>query len=124
MTELRRGVQNEMTNGHKIENRFQNEMMNDHKIENWVQNELTDSIEYVGQAVSVRSDTRHRQITFGIDTAACRTVVPARHPATRHRCHWDTEAGVQCSTAGKSVMWDEGRRLLVSKETAGKVTTI
>ena len=43
----------------------------------WVRNKLTSHcIESVGQAVSVRSDRRHRQITFGIDTAACRTVVP------------------------------------------------
>ena len=49
----------------------------------------------------------------------------ARHPATRgYRCHWDAEARVQYSTAGKSVVWDEGRRLLVSKDTKGKLTTI
>ena len=73
----------------------------------------------------VRSDKRQRQIAFGIDTAACRTVVPARHPATRgYRCHWDTEARVQYSTAGKSVVRDEGRRSLVSKVTEGKLMTV
>ena len=79
----------------------------------------------VGQAVGVRSDKRCRQITCGIDTAACRTAVPARHPATRgYRCHWDAEAGVSCSTAGKSVGWVEGRRFFVSKDTEGKPMTI
>ena len=57
---------------------------------------------------------------IGCDTAACRTVVLVRHPA---RCHWDVEAGVQYSTAGKSVVWDQGRRLLVSKDTEGKLMT-
>ena len=52
-------------------------------------------------------------------------MVPARHPATRgYRCHWDAEAGVPYSTAGKSVVWDEGRRLLVTKDTEGKPMTI
>ena len=52
-------------------------------------------------------------------------MVPARHPASRgYRCHWDAEAGVQFSTAGKSVVWDGGRRLLVSKDTEGKLITI
>ena len=75
------------------------------------------SIESVGQAAGVRSDRRCRQLRLGIDTAACRTVVLARHPATRgYRCHWDAEAGVQYSTAGKSIVCDEGRRLLVSKK--------
>ena len=49
----------------------------------------------------------------------------ARHPATRgYRCHWGAEAGVQFSTAGKSVVWDEDRRLLVSLDTEGKPMTI
>ena len=113
---------------------------------NWIQNKLTDchniwsrnwqndrvrdtltshSIESVGQVVGRSDQTEGRRITFGIGTAACKTVVPARHPATRgNRCCWDAEAGVQCSTAGKSVVWDEGRRLLVSKDTEGKLMTI
>ena len=50
---------------------------------NWVRNKVTShSIESVGQAVGVRSDERCRQITFGVDTAACRTGVPT----TRFRC--------------------------------------
>ena len=36
----------------------------------------------------------------------------------------DAEAGVQYSTVGKSVVWDEGRCLLVSKDTEGKLMTI
>ena len=49
----------------------------------------------------------------------------ARHPAARgYRCHWDAEARVQYSTAGKSVVWDEGRRLLGSKDTEGKLVTM
>ena len=47
------------------------------------------------------------------------------NPATRgYRCRWDAEAGVPYSTAGKSVVWNEGRRLLVSKDTEGKLMTI
>ena len=34
VTKLEIGVQNGMTNGHKIENRFQNGMTNGHNIEN------------------------------------------------------------------------------------------
>ena len=52
-------------------------------------------------------------------------MVPARHPATRgYPRHWDAEAVLPCSTAGKSVVWDEGRRLLASKDTEGKSMTI
>ena len=91
-----------------------------------MRNKLTGhSIESVGQPVGVRSDNRCGQITFGVDTAACRTVVPATHPATRgYRCHWSAEAGVPFSTAGKSVVWDDGRRLLVTKDAEGKLMTI
>ena len=111
-------IQNKLTGGHNVCNR--------NSREDGVRDKLTShSIESVGQAASVRSDKRHRQITFGIDTAARRTVVPARHPATRiYRCHWDTKAGVQHSTAGKSVVWHQGRILLVSKDTEGKLVTI
>ena len=95
-------IQNKLTGGHNIWSRI---LQNDR-----VRIELTShSIASVAQAVGVRSDGRCRQITFGIDTAGSRTVVPARHPATRgYTCHCDTEAGVRYSTAGKSVVWDEG----------------
>ena len=49
----------------------------------------------------------------------------ARHPATRgYRCHWDVETAVPYSTAGKSVVWDVGGHVLVSKDTEGKLMTI
>ena len=134
-------VQNELTDDHKSWNTriwyrywIQDKLAGGHNIwsrnwqGDWVRNKLTsNSIESVGQVVGLRLDRRCRQITFGIDTAACRTVVLARprHPATRgYRCHRDAEAGVQYSTAGKSVVWDEGRRWLVSKDTEGKLMTI
>ena len=41
VTQMRIGVQNGMTNGHKIENRVQNEMTNGHTIGNRVQNGVT-----------------------------------------------------------------------------------
>ena len=94
----RNRIQNKLTSGHNIWSR------------NWqddcVRNKLTShSTESVVQAVGVASDRRCRQITFGIDTAASRTAVPERHPATRgYRSHWD--------------VWDEGRRVLVSKDEA------
>ena len=34
--------------------------------------------------------------------------------------HWDSGAGVPYSTAGKSMVWDEGRRLLVAKQATGQ----
>ena len=59
-------------------------------------------------------------ITFGLDTAACRTGVPGNHHAARgYRVHWDSGAGVPYSTAGKSVVWNEGRRLLVAETAEG-----
>ena len=74
----RNWIQNKLTDGHNTWSRnWQNDLVRD--------NFTSHSIESVGQAVGVRSDRRCRQIAFGIDTAACRTVVPARHPATRGR---------------------------------------
>ena len=140
-------VLNEMMNAYENENdKNWSRSWNTSRYRNWVQNNLMDgsntwnrnwreswrrdgltspSIESVGQAVEVTSDKRCRQITFGIDTAACRTVVLARHPATRgYRCLCDAAAGAQYSTAGKSVVWDEGWRLLVSKDPQGRLLTI
>ena len=34
----------------------------------------------------------------------------------RCRVHWDAEAGVPVTSAGKFVVWDDGRRLLVPKD--------
>ena len=75
--------------------------------------------------ISTRTDQTNRTITFGVDTAACRTVVPGNHPAARGcRVHWDPGAGVPYFTAGKSVVWDEGRRLLVAKQATGEPVMI
>ena len=64
------------------------------------------SIESFGQVMEVRLDARCRHIAFGADAAACRKVVPAIHPTTQgYRVHWDAEAGVPDSTAGKSGVW-------------------
>ena len=111
-------IQNKLVGGHNIWSRNWQDT--------WVRDKLTGrSIESVGQAVGVTPDKRCRQITFEIETAACRTVVPARYPATRgYSCHWDAEAGVPYPTAGKSVVLDAGRRLLVTKDTEGKPMTI
>ena len=66
-----------------------------------------------------------RLVASQIDELQHELQVPARHPATRgYRCHWDAEAGVQHSTAGKSVVWDERHRLLVSKDAEGELMTI
>ena len=74
-------------------------------------------IDSVGQAVGDRSDKRCRQITLGVDTAACRTVVPGKASGnTKVQMSLDAEAG--------EVAWDEGRRLFVSKDTEGKPITI
>ena len=77
------------------------------------------------EAVDVRSDRSRRTITFGVDTAACRTVVPASHPAARgYRVHSDSEKGAPYATAGKSLVWDEGHRLLVAKQASGGPMTL
>ena len=82
-------------------------------IEKWDRNTM--------KKINVRTDQSNFKITFGVDTAACRTVVPGNHPAARgYRVHWDSGAGVPCSTAGKSMVWDEGRRLLVAKQATGE----
>ena len=48
-----------------------------------------------------RLDPSRRTITFGIDTAACKTVVPY-HPATRwYLVHKDSLLGCAYSTAGR-----------------------
>ena len=73
------------------------------------------------KTINERTEESNRKITFGVDTAACRTVVPGNHPAARgYRGHWDSGAGVPYSTAGKSMVWDEGRRLLVAKQATGE----
>ena len=49
-----------------------------------------------------RLDPSQRTITFGIDTAACKTVVPANHPAARgYLVHKDSLLGCAYSTVGR-----------------------
>ena len=92
-TRYRNWIHSKLTGGHNI----WSTNLQDSKVCNMLSGH---SIESVGQAVG--SDKRCRRTTFGVDTAACRNVVQARHPATReYRCHWDAEAGVPHSTAGK-----------------------
>ena len=88
-------------------------------VEKWDQN--------TRKPIRARTDQSNRTTTFGVDTAAsaCRTVVLGNHPAARgYRVHWDPGAGVPDSTAGKSVVWDEGRRLLVAKQATGEPVMI
>ena len=52
-------------------------------------------------------DPFQRTITLGIDTAACKIVVPANHPAARGYLK-DSLLGCACSTAGQGVRpWKE-----------------
>ena len=77
------------------------------------------------EAIIVRTDQSNRKITFGLDTAACGTVVLGNHPAARgYRVQWDSGAGVPYSTVGKSMVWDESRRLLVAKQATGEPVMI
>ena len=47
-------------------------------------------------------------MTFGIDTAACKTVVPANHPAARgYLVHKDSLLGCAYSTAGRDKVYDQ-----------------
>ena len=67
-----------------------------------------------------RSDPSHRWITFGIDSAACKTVVPSEHPAARgYRTHSDRLTGSKYSTASKATVTDEGQRILCAKGVGG-----
>ena len=101
----RNGIQNKLTGGQNIGNTKWRDK--------WVCNKLTGhSIESVGQAVCVRS------------RGADKSRVQSARQRAGHRRQWDADAGVQFSTAGKSVVWDEGRRLLVSKDTEGNPMTI
>ena len=76
-----------------------------------LQSKMDSITKYNGKVsmISDETDQSNRTITFGVDTAACRTVVLGNHPAARgYRVHWDSGAGVLYSTAGNSVVWDEG----------------
>ena len=68
-----------------------------------------------------RLDPSQRTITFGIDTAACKTVVPAKHPAARgYLVHKDSQLGCAYSTAGREKVYDQGKRVLCTLDGTGK----
>ena len=68
-----------------------------------------------------RLDPSQRTITFGIDTAACKTVVPANHPAARgYLVHKDSLHGCAYSTAGRDKVVDQGKRILCTPDETGK----
>ena len=67
-----------------------------------------------------RDDRAHRALRFGVDTAACTTVVPSAHPAVRgYRTHVDARVGTLYSTAGKTTIADEGQKMLVESSKQG-----
>ena len=71
----------------------------------------------------MRNDETDRKITFTIDSAACRTVVPSKHRAARGYRVWsDGMKGQQYGTAkrGAPKIQDEGKRVLFTKATAGE----
>ena len=62
-----------------------------------------------------------RTLTFGIDTAACNTVVPVNHPAARgYVVHKDSLLGCGYSTAGRDKVYDQGKRILCTLGGTGK----
>ena len=72
-----------------------------------------------------RLDSSQRTITFGIDTAACKTVVPANHPAARgYVVHKDSLLGCAYSTAGRDKVYDQGMRILCTLDETGKPMAI
>ena len=72
-----------------------------------------------------RLDPLQRSITFGIDTAACKTVVPTNHPATRgYLVHKDSLLGCAYSTAGRDKVYDQGKRILCTLDETGEPMAI
>ena len=70
-------------------------------------------------------DPSQRTITFGIDTAACKTVVAANHPVTRgYLIHKDSPLGRAYRTAGRDKVYDEGKRILCTLDGTGKPMVI
>ena len=71
----------------------------------------------------MRNDETDRKITFTIDSAACRTVVPSKHRAARGYRVWsDGMTGSQYGTAkrGAPKIQDEGKRVLFTKTAIGE----
>ena len=74
---------------------------------------------------SDRLDSPQRITTFGIDTAACKTFVPANHPATRrYQIHNDSLLGCAYSIAGRDKVYDQGKRILCTLDETGKPMVI
>ena len=70
-------------------------------------------------------DPSQRTITFGIDTIACKTVVPAHHPATRgYLIHKESLLGCACISAGRDKVHDQGKRILCNLDGSGKPRVI
>ena len=69
----------------------------------------------------LRLDLSHRTITFGIDTAACKTVVPANHPAAHgYLIHTDSLLGCAYGAASKDKVYYSGKRILCTLNPSGK----
>ena len=76
---------------------------------------------HIESVQSDRLDLSQRTITFGIDTAACKTVVPANHPATRgYLIQKDSLLRCAYSTAGRDKVYDQGKRILCTLDGTGK----
>jgi hypothetical protein len=74
--------------------------------------------------LSERADPSNRNITFTVDSAACRTVVPCGHAAARgYHVHADAYTGQVYGTAKKNGprINDEGRRVLQTTAVGGQL---
>ena len=68
-----------------------------------------------------RADSTRRHITFGVDSAACVTVVPSEHEAARGYKVWqDSGFGRNYSCANNAKVPDEGLRVLSVKTGGGQ----
>ena len=67
-----------------------------------------------------RLDPSQRTITFGIDTAACKTVVPAHHPARGYLIHKDSLLGCAYSITSRDKVCDQGKGILCTLHGSGK----
>ena len=72
-----------------------------------------------------RLEPSRRTITFGVDTAACKTVVLANHPAARgYLVHKDSLLGCACSIALRDKVYDQGKRILCTSDEIEKPMAI
>ena len=72
-----------------------------------------------------RLDLSQRTITFGMDTAACKTAVPANHPAARGSLvHKDSLLGCAYSFAGRDKVYVQGKRILCTLDGTRKPMAI